>query len=681
MATRIDDATSVTQQTSETDTFLRQMPVGVVIAEAPGGRIIEVNARADQLWSGAQRTADSVEDYSRVFAGYRPDGRQYEADEWPLARAVLHGEIVADEEIEFLSASGERRIMLVNAAPLRDDSGVYERAVALFHDVTAQRHEERRREFLLGLSDELRILDDPDAVMEAASVATGEHLAVTSVSYAEVDARSRYAVVHGEYRNGRVAPPGKYYLEDFGTALIERLRAGESVAVEDLAADPLLAADVFEGWQIRSLIAVPIVRQGRLVSIFSVMNSAPRRWTRFDTALVQLVAERTWHGVEVARVQAELRQSREWLSLALRSGSAALWEWDLRSGEIHWSEEHGVLLGLKSARRSLTFGRWLALVHPDDRQAAKDASRRIAAMREGEVEFEYRLNSTGEPRWITMRGRVLADPRGVPCRVVGIGVDSTDRKVAELEREELLHQAREASEAKSHFIGVISHEFRTPLTAIIGYTDLLSTGVSGTLTPAQDRQLDRIRASAWHLTQMVDEILTFSRIEAGMEAVYFESMDIGFVARECASLVTPAAAVKGLGLVCELPDDAVTVRTDGGKLRQVLLNLLGNAVKFTEKGGITLRLKAQHDAVALTVMDTGVGIAPEHVGRVFERFWQCNPEGSRAVSGAGLGLTVSRHLAGLLGGTLTVESEPGAGSSFTLMLPLDPSRADSAVIG
>src|SRR5690606_4999191 len=215
----------------------------------------------------------------------------------------------------------------------------------------------------------------------------------------------------------------------------------------------------------------------------------------------------TWHAVETARVHAELRQSHEWLTMALRAGAAATWEWDLRTGEILWTEDEGRLLGLEAPPGSLTFGRWLALVHPDDRREARDVARRIATMRGGEVEFEYRVAGGGNPRWINMRGRVITDQRGLPCRVIGVAVDTTERKRTELEREELLREAREASDAKSHFISVISHEFRTPLTAIIGYTDLLSTGVSGPLQPTQERQLDRIRTSAWHLTQLVDEIL------------------------------------------------------------------------------------------------------------------------------------------------------------------------------
>jgi PAS domain S-box-containing protein len=668
MATRFEELTLPQPDSKEIDAFLRQLPIGAIIVEAPSGRFLSANARADQLWRGELPWARGIDEYSTLFAGHRPNGHEYMAEEWPLARAVLHGEVVTDEEIEFRLATGDRRIMLVSATPLMDTEGAIRRAIVVFHDITEQRQEERRREFLMALSDELRGLEDPVPILETAVVATGEHLGVRSASYADVDAGGRHAFVCAEYRNGRVVSTGTYFLEDFGAALVERLRGGEPVVLHDIATAREATPDVFEGWGIRSLIAVPIVRHGELHALFSVLHTAPRPWSRSDIALVEGVAQRTWQAVDSARANADLRRSREWLTLALRAGSAAIWEWDLRSGQIHWSGEQEALLGLDAPRRSLTFSRWLTLVHPDDRAGAREAARRIAAMREGEVEFEHRV--AGAQRWIAMRGRVIADPRGLAHRVVGVAVDTTDRKTVELEREQLLREARESSEAKSHFISVISHEFRTPLTAIIGYTDLLSTGVSGELSPTQARQLDRIRTSAWHLTQMVDEILTFSRLEAGRETLTFETVDAAAIARESTALVGPAAATKGLGIACELPDDAVEVRTDSGKLRQVLLNLLGNAVKFTERGGVTLRVRRSDTAVEFTVRDTGIGIPTEHLESIFERFWQGARTSTHVVSGAGLGLTVSRRLVQLLGGELTVESAVGSGSTFTFRLPL-----------
>lgn len=664
MATRITDPDVNVVDAVSWPALLAHLPMGAMVAEAPSGRIVSVNVRAEQIWRGEVPRPRSIEEYT-AFRGYRPNGRQYAADEWPLARAVRDAETVVDEEIAVLLGGGARRILQVSATPVRGRDHEVQYAIAFFSDVTDRRQAQRRRDFLFELGDELRGLEDAVAIMEAAAAATGEQLGVSSASWADIEAGGRRALVHAEYRNGRIAPPRRYHLEEFGPLLLEQLRAGETLVIEDISADPRATGDPYDLWGIRSLIAVPLTRHGHFSALFTVLHDAPRAWSPADVALVQQVAERTRHAVETARTQADLRQSREWLTLALRAGSAAIWEWDLRTGEIHWSEEHDALLGLSSARRSLTFTRWLALVHPDDRASARAAARRIATMREGEVELEYRL--AGGARWITMRGRIIADTRGVPRRVVGVAVDTTERKGTELEREELLRQAREASETKSHFISVISHEFRTPLTAIIGYADLLSSGISGSLAPVQERQLERIRASAWHLTQLVDEILTFSRIEAGRETVSLGPVDLCAVARECADLIAPSADDKELALVCDLPADPVMLRTDGGKIRQILLNLLGNAVKFTDRGSVTLRLRRIDGAVQCAVIDTGVGIPPEDVSRIFELFWQ-GQQRDRIAAGAGLGLTVSRQLADLLDGDIAVESEPGTGSTFTLTL-------------
>jgi PAS domain S-box-containing protein len=668
MVTGFQDLPEGILATPELQALLLQLPTAVIVAEAPSGRIVAANGEADRIWGGALPRPDTIAEYSLHFTGYRPNGRQYGSAEWPLARAILDGEIVTGEEIEFRLASGARRVLEVSAAPGRDESGEIRAGVAIFRDVTEQRQEGRRRDFLVGLTDEMRGIDDPIAIMEIAASATGEELGVSSASYADIDASGRLALVHAHYRNGRITRSSRYPLEDLGAPLARRLVDGQTVAIEDVATDPSVMTDVFTRWESRSAILAPLIRRGRMTALFSALHDAPRPWTRSDVALVEHVAERACHAVETVRVEADLRQSREWLTLALQAGSAAIWEWDLRTGQIYWSEEHSGVIGVTPSRRALTINRWLSLVHPDDQATARAAAERVAQMKEGEVEQEYRL--AGRGRWITIRGRIIADASGQPRRVVGVAVDTTERKAAELEREKLLREAREASEAKSHFIGVISHEFRTPLTAIIGYADLLSTRVSGTLTTTQERQLDRIRASAWHLTQMVDEILTFSRLEGGREMLLPAPTDVPSLVRETVALMAPGAAAKGLALACELPGQPITLLTDGVKLRQILLNLVGNAVKFTERGGITLQVLLRGDRVDFVVRDTGIGISPPDLPHIFERFWQAQQGPTRVVSGAGLGLTVSRQLTSLLSGDLTVTSEVGVGSTFTLSLPV-----------
>ena len=382
MATQIHDIALRVSDPSDLDAILSALPVGVVVAEGPGGRFVFANDRARAIFGGDLPMVGDVAEYGVEFVGFRPSGRQYEADEWPLVRAIQQGEVVIDEEIEMLIGSDARRILLVSATPVRDEAGRVMRAIALFHDVTEQRQDERRRELLVSLSDQLRVLTTPSSIMEAATIATGEHLGVCSVSYADVDDSGEHAVVDVEYRNGIIARSGRYFLEDFGPRLVRQIRQGHAVAVEDIGAEQDAAHEIFEGWHYRSLIAVPIMRQGRLIAIFSVLHTAPRRWTGSDVALMENVAERTWQAVEKARAEAELRRSREILTLALSAGSAATWEWDLRSGLIRWSEEQSVLPGLPAAPTTMTFGRWVAMVHPEDRARARHAAREVALLRD-----------------------------------------------------------------------------------------------------------------------------------------------------------------------------------------------------------------------------------------------------------------------------------------------------------
>jgi signal transduction histidine kinase len=215
----------------------------------------------------------------------------------------------------------------------------------------------------------------------------------------------------------------------------------------------------------------------------------------------------------------------------------------------------------------------------------------------------------------------------------------------------------------------MSHELRTPLNAIIGYVELLSEGISGPVTTAQQEQLLRVRASAGHLLGLIDEVLSFSRMEAGQERVSLQDVAVSGVLEEAASLVRPMAAAKKLPLIIMPPPPEIRVHTDLLKLRQMLVNLLTNAVKFTDSGSVTLSATSEGDTIRFSVKDTGIGISPTHLRNVFEPFWQVEQNAARRVGGTGLGLSVTRRLARLLGGDVQVESAPGQGSTFTITLP------------
>jgi signal transduction histidine kinase len=232
-------------------------------------------------------------------------------------------------------------------------------------------------------------------------------------------------------------------------------------------------------------------------------------------------------------------------------------------------------------------------------------------------------------------------------------------------------EAERANRAKNDFLAVMSHELRTPLNAIIGYGSLLRDGIPDQATPGQRQQLERIGASAKHLLALIDEVLTLSRLELGRERITPARIAVASLCEEAAAMMEPEASRKGLALTLQVPEGEVTMTTDAGKLRQALVNLIGNAVKFTDRGEVHVRAWAEESGEVLVfeVEDTGIGISAEHLPLVFDAFWQVDQAPTRRVGGTGLGLHVTRRLVRLLGGDVMARSVMGEGSCFTVRVP------------
>jgi PAS domain S-box-containing protein len=239
-----------------------------------------------------------------------------------------------------------------------------------------------------------------------------------------------------------------------------------------------------------------------------------------------------------------------------------------------------------------------------------------------------------------------------------------------IENAGLFAEARRANEVKSQFLASMSHELRTPLNAMGGYVDLLDLGVFGDLTDAQKEAVSRIDSNQRHLTTLINDILSFARLEAGRIELTVEEVPTADVLRSVEPLVSPLASARGVAYRLEPPEPGLTVRADDERLRQVLLNLVGNAIKFTPHGGsVTVSCDSSDDRVLIHVRDDGIGIEPDEHARIFDPFRQADRRLNQPREGVGLGLSISRDLAQMMGGDISVQSVPGEGSTFTISLP------------
>ncbi|MFM0057781.1 ATP-binding protein [Paraburkholderia phytofirmans] len=371
--------------------------------------------------------------------------------------------------------------------------------------------------------------------------------------------------------------------------------------------------------------------------------------------------------------KAQLREQQERFQIAMTFSQLGAWELDPVTGAIECTDQFKLNLGL-GLNSVLTEARLFdEIVHPEDRARLRDSMNQALAAHD-HFEVDFRVGwASGKVRWILVRGVGRFLPDGTLSSIIGFTLDITSRKEAELEQREIAaseKRMREHSErlamAMDHFVTTVSHELRSPLAAIMSWTDLLQRAADPSHLA---RATSVISRNARQLSHMVDDLLDSGAIVTGKLSVNLQPVDLGALAGIIVEDMRMHAEAKGLRLIA---DDLVsaTVLADEGRMKQVVWNLVSNAVKFSPQGTVELSVRAEAECVEVAVRDTGLGLDRESLERIFERFQQFGADGSGRVAGLGLGLWLVKNLVDLHGGTVTAESPgPGQGATFRVRLP------------
>ncbi len=372
---------------------------------------------------------------------------------------------------------------------------------------------------------------------------------------------------------------------------------------------------------------------------------------------------------------ARLSASEQRLRLAMEAGQMGVWDWNIHTGEVRWSENLEILHGLPPGSFDGSFEFFHGLLHPDDRAMVLDAISRAVELRAG-YDIEFRIvQPDGQVRWMAGKGQLFTDGHGRAAHMVGVRMDVSDRKRLEDELRDRAAALADADRRKDEFLAMLAHELRNPLAPLSNALHLLGRGAAD-----RDRVTQMAERQVRLLARLVEDLLDVSRITQGKISLRKEPLVLGDVVTRALEIMREAIDARGHHVTVSLPPRAVRLEADGARLAQVIANLLSNAAKFTPPAGtIWLTAEALEDEVMIRVRDTGVGLAPDLLPHVFDLFVQGDASLDRTRGGLGIGLTLVKRLVELHGGRVEARSPGvGQGSEFLVYLPtLAPALADA----
>ena len=677
--------TQLAHERNKLQAVLHALGDGLCVVDAQW-KIQMVNHHAERLFG---ETGEALRDRP-VYRMISPGPEEYQED-CLITDATLppltSGETYRTDDGLLVSADGQLLAISLVVTPMHSNEAVIG-AVLVFRDITRQKQVERERQqtesvlrrIQAGLSE---LAKSPQVysgnLQEAFHTVTrvaSECLHAERVSIwfftadrSAIQCVDLYQLATGAHSQGTVLAAADY------PQYFKELEAERIVAASEAQTDPRTAeftAGYLAPLGITSMLDIPIRSEGKMIGVICHEHiGPPRSWTLEEQHFATSVTNTVALAIEAAdrrKVEQALRTSQGRLTTTVQSTNIGIWDWDLNSNDVYLSPEWKRQLGYDDHELDNTFQEWERRIHPDDHERSLGAIEAYLSGRTASFENEHRIrHKDGSYRWILARGTIIRNEGELASRMVGIHIDVTDRKAAE----EVLRQAKEAAEAasqaKSQFLANMSHEIRTPMNGVLGMSELLLRCALG----EKERHLtESIHRSGTTLLAIINDILDFSKIEAGklqLESIPFE---VRRAIQEAVDVSGPAAEKKHLKLSWHIAEDIPAyLLGDPTRLRQVLVNLVGNAVKFTEQGGIEVAVslesrKGEVYGLSVMVQDTGIGISREVQAHIFDAFSQADGSTTRKYGGTGLGLAIVKQLVALMGGHIELESVQGKGSVF-----------------
>lgn len=601
--------------------------------------------------------------------------------------------------------SGEYRWFLERGQAVWDENGVPIRMAGSIKDITARKATEARERV------RNRVLE-----LLAGGASLPEVLEPLVRSIEIENSRLRCSILFLDKEGKHLLTGAAPSLPDFYNEAVNGLEIGmgvgscgtaaflgQRVIVEDISTHPYWAV-AREGALkagLASCWSEPIRgKSGAVLGTFAIYGTDIGAPTESDIRLIEVASNLAGIAIERKQVDAALLESEERWKFALEGAGDGVWDWNIRTGEVVFSRRWGEMLGFREHELDNTLAGWQSRIHPDDLPKVLTSMQEYLDGKTTTYTHEHRmLCQDGSVKWILSRGIIVScESDGAALRMIGTHSDITDRKRMEedsrrylkqveasrdriteqsiqlIRQSEELERARDLAEAaaraKSEFLANMSHELRTPLTAILGYADLLYDENAADTGSSQHREaVDIIRSNGRHLQELIDDILDLSKIDADRMTLERGQVSPRQLIEDVLRLMQLRARDKGLVLQTEcrfpLPE---RILTDALRVRQILVNLIGNAIKFTERGTITVtvRYDISNARQIFEVTDSGIGIRAEQLDRLFTPFSQADASMSRRFGGTGLGLSISKRLARMLGGDITAHSTFGSGSTFIL---------------